>query len=193
MVCTTGQASAALASHPNMARPRTAAQLVGRTSFCVAVWALCGLTRLGLLLCCQPGHGDLVLPTLAHTAGAVGAHAVVRPQGAVTVDVDLSRKATATGNQGSVRRQRPSASARHHAAAAVGHQLIEPVTSCVVQLFVVRPKCSQVAHSQLRMGSYYYSLSRPLSVPLMLCGAVHQQLPAADSRVQTLPAPSPSP
>lgn len=85
-----------------------------RTSFCVAVGALCGFTRLGrLLLCCQPGHGDLILPTLAHTAGAVGAHAVVRPQGAVTVDVDLGSKATAAGNQGSVCRQGPPASARH--------------------------------------------------------------------------------
>lgn len=60
------------------------------TSLCVAVGALCGLARLGrLLLCCQPGHWHLIVATLTHAAGPVAAHAVIRPQGAVTVDVDL--------------------------------------------------------------------------------------------------------
>lgn len=57
------------------------------TSLCVAVWALCCLAGLGL--CCQPRHWHLVVTTLAHTAGPVGTHAVVRPQRAVTVDVHL--------------------------------------------------------------------------------------------------------
>lgn len=171
MVCTTGQASAAALASQQPKKWQGQDQQHSwrvRTSFCVAVWALCGLTRLGcLLLCCQPGHGDLVLPTLAHTAGAVGAHAVVRPQRTVTVDVDLnsSEAKTAIGNQGSVRRQRLSASAaRHHAADAVGHaQLVERFASCretLMQAGGTQP----AAQSQLLLVSFTPAQCAPHAV-----------------------------
>lgn len=68
-----------------------------------------------------------------------------------------------------------------HAAAAVKDaRLVELLMSCMVQLIVVRLLCSLAADSQLRRVTYYYrSLSRPLSMLLMLCDAVRQQPPAA--------------